>query len=415
MSLENKISLRLNIDVKKEISRKVYLGKANGLDVILKSTNQIEVESWRRVSSIEGYEKYFPTFLGSGRNDSLGDYIILSYFSKDTVGNEVYRIREDKKLALDIAMKTAKALKMLNMHGITYFDSLENNLLISGNDVKLTDFDFTPRLKSSSEEINISKRSKIRLGELVGFLLTGMKPTYSGAIRVKTAYFKNEELNEATNNLITELFEASDTYDQIINRLTWIRDNLYKETSNQKTSPVKKKTFRKYSIPGLKELLNYAEEKGKIDEVNSLLKSNEEKTRIYPENLDKTFIRGTRVTRETLNELMSILELEESERNKIITDYENTLKNTGGNDLFNYSPETGKEAMTREEIEFLLDDDEISIDEGEWDNITPPKGTEIAHKKLESLWMTTPERKSSSSTILSFQISRWFKRLQRNK
>ena len=390
MSLENKISLSLNVDVKKEISRKVYLGKANGLNVILKSTNQVEVESWRRVASIDDYETYFPTFLGSGRNDSLGDYIILSYFSKDTVGNEVYRIKKDKKLALDIAIKTAKALKMLNMHGITYFDSLENNLLISGNDVKLTDFDFTPRLKSSSEEINISKRSKIRLGELVGFLLTGMKPTYSGAIRVKTAYFKNEELNEATNKAIASMFEASETYDQIINRLTWIRDNLYKETSNQKTSPVRKKTFRKYSIPGLKELLNYAEEKGKIDEVNSLLKSNEEKTKTYLPNIEEVrIIRGVRVTRETLNELMSTLELTEEEQNKVINGYTTTLKNTGGNDLFNYSPKTGKEAMTREEIEFLLDDDEISIDEGEWDNITPPKGTEIAHKKLNSLWMTT--------------------------
>ncbi len=390
MSLENKISLSLNVDVKKEISRKVYLGKANGLNVILKSTNQVEVESWRRVAFIDDYETYFPTFLGSGRNDSLGDYIILSYFSKDTVGNEVYRIKKDKKLALDIAIKTAKALKMLNMHGITYFDSLENNLLISGNDVKLTDFDFTPRLKSSSEEINISKRSKIRLGELVGFLLTGMKPTYSGAIRVKTAYFKNEELNEATNKAIASMFEASETYDQIINRLTWIRDNLYKETSNQKTSPVRKKTFRKYSIPGLKELLNYAEEKGKIDEVNSLLKSNEEKTKTYLPNIEEVrIIRGVRVTRETLNELMSTLELTEEEQNKVINGYTTTLKNTGGNDLFNYSPKTGKEAMTREEIEFLLDDDEISIDEGEWDNITPPKGTEIAHKKLNSLWMTT--------------------------
>ena len=387
MNLENKISLNLNIVVKKEISRNVYLSKANGLDVVLKATNQVEIKSWKRVSSINNYEEYFPTFLGSGKNKDLGNYIILSYFSKETVGGEIHRIKNNKKLALDIAIKTAKTLKMLNMRGITYFDSLENNILISGDNTKLTDFDFTPNIKSSSEEINISRRSKVRLGELVGFLLTGMKPTYSGAIKVRIEYFKNEELNEAINKAIASMFEASKTYDQIINRLDWIRSNLYKETNLSKTIPTKKKTFRRYSIPGLKELLNYAEEKGKIDKVNSILKSNEEKTEIYPENLDKTFIRGTRVTRETLNELMSVLELEESERNKVITDYTNTLKNTGGNDLFNYSPKTGKEAMTREEISLLLNEKQITI----WEkhNIYPPTGTEIAHKKLNSLWMTT--------------------------
>ncbi len=389
MNLENKISLNLNIVVKKEISRNVYLSKANGLDVVLKATNQVEIKSWKRVSSINDYEEYFPTFLGSGKNKDLGNYIILSYFSKETVGGEIHRIKNNKKLALDIAIKTAKSLKMLNMHGITYFDSLENNILISGEDTKLTDFDFTPRIKSSSEEINISRRSKVRLGELVGFLLTGMKPTYSGAIKVRTKYFKNEELNEAINKAIAGMFEASETYDQIINRLDWIRSNIYRET-NPTTVQTKKKTFRRYSIPGLKEILNYAEEKGKIDKVNSILKSNEEKTKLYLGDIsDSATIKGVRVTRETLNELMSVLELEESERNKVINDYTAALKNTGGNDLFNYSPKTGKEAMTREEIEFLLDDNRISIDRGEWDDITPPKGTEIAHKKLNSLRMTT--------------------------